>query len=314
MPALPDSALDVPSGSDPALDVQPGWLPGVPPSGSLGRPALPPPPASPQKFSPPVSFTASVSPADYPPESFRLGEQGIVRSRFLLTETGEATECAIDAPSNYPRLDEAACGLVRRWQYEARTETGKAIASYVTVNLVFSVLPPARPRIAGDFPSIPQPAAAIAERFTPAQAVNGHAVTANDFPADSIRMQEQGRIGLVFIVNEAGDVSECAVVSSSGYPRLDAAARAMVINRWKYKPAVLDGRPTAILVTANVVYQIGDDPICGKGATSTGASRHELHRRLERFQQNVEHRQDRCRWTDRFEKQSAHLVPPPASR
>ena len=67
-------------------------------------------------------------------------------------------------------------------------------------------------------------------------------------------MQEQGTIRLAFMVSETGDVSECAVEASSGYPRLDAAACAMVVGRWKYKPATLDGKTTSTLNTANVVY------------------------------------------------------------
>ena len=209
-----------------------------------------------------------VSEADYPPESLRLGEQGIVRSRFLLTETGEATECMVESTSGYPRLDEAACGLVRYLKYEPKTEGGKAIAAFITVNHVFFIAP-LRPPVGGD-PSLnvpdldasPRPASnmsagsVVAERFTLLAPANNHAVTADDYPADSIRMQEQGMIGLVVIVNETGDVSECAVVSSSGYPRLDAAARAMVVNRWKYKPAILDGNPIAILHNVNVVYRL----------------------------------------------------------
>jgi TonB family protein len=246
---LPESALDVPSGLDPTF--------------------VPPPPAPPQGFTPPAAFTDTVqSEGDYPPESFRLGEQGIVRSRFLLTETGDATECTIESTSGYQRLDEAACGLVHRWKYKPNMDGGRAIASFVTVNHVFFI-PPPRPPVVGD-PSLNVPGldtaprtasnisagSPLAERFTPLEPANNHAVTVNDYPADSIRMQEQGTIGLVLIVNETGDVSECVVWSSSGFPRLDAAARAMVVNRWKYKPAILDGKPTAILRNIDVVYQL----------------------------------------------------------
>ena len=256
-PTLPDSALDVPSGSDPALDVPPGWQsPG--PLDHAG-PGLPPPPASPQRLTPPATFTDVVSAeVDYPPESFRLGEQGIVRSRFLLTETGEATECTIEATSGYPRLDEAACGLVATvGSINRSTDGGKAVASLITVNLCVLHASsassrcrrpnPERARSLSSTDRRRQVPPLIAALLTPAEAANSHAVTADDYPADSIRMQEQGAIGLMFIVDETGDVSECAVTSSSGYPRLDAAARAMVVNRWKYKPAILDGKATAII-------------------------------------------------------------------
>ena len=69
-------------------------------------------------------------------------------------------------------------------------------------------------------------------------------------------MQEQGTIGLVFLVNEMGNVSECVVDLSSGYPRLDAAVCAMVVGRWKYRPARLDGKATITIHAANVVYML----------------------------------------------------------
>jgi TonB family protein len=257
-PTLSDPALDLPSGSDPALNLlPPDWTP--PPDGQ-GRAPAPPIPLPPPLFTPPAIYTGFVPSDDYPPESRRLGDQGIVRLRLLVTGTGEFPGCSIEATSGYPRLDEAACALVGRWKYKPSSET---TSSYVTVNLIFHI--PPRPRIVGDptlnVPergAIPQPAPEIAEavlaRFTHPQPITSHAITVDDYPADSIRMQEQGAIRLAFMIGERGDVSECAVEASSGYPRLDAAACAMVIGRWKYKPATLDGKTTSTINTANVVY------------------------------------------------------------
>ena len=255
-PALSDPALDVPTGRDPTLDVPLDW---TAPSGALIQPRVPPTPLPPQLITAPPMFTAIASPADYPPESLRLGEQGIIRSRFLVTETGETAGCSIEATSDYARLDEAACALVAGWKFKPG-----ANALPVTVNLIFEVptpptIPPGDPILnvpdRGPAPQQREAPPALG-RFTPVQSVTSHAVTVDDYPADSIRMQEQGTIRLVFLINEAGNVPECIVDMSSGYPRLDAAACAMVVRRWKYKPATLDGRATAIIATANVVYQL----------------------------------------------------------
>ena len=261
-PGVPDYLLDLPSGSDPAFNIPPDWKPG-----QALAPRTPPVPAPPERLTPPEVFTDVVSPEDYPPDSLRLGEQGVVRARFLVTERGAASDCTIDSISGHSRLDEVACGLVGRWNFKPRSDGGTAATSFVTINLVFGIFPP---RIPDGDPALnipaqerlPLPALAtgqtpsVLERFTPPQVVTSHAVTVDDYPAASIQFQEQGTIGLAFIVSETGDVSECAVVLSSGYPRLDAAARAMVVNRWKYKPARLDGKTTATLQTANVVYQL----------------------------------------------------------
>jgi len=59
-----------------------------------------------------------------------------------------------------------------------------------------------------------------------------------------------------FVIDPNGSVSECAVATSSGKPRLDDAACTMVKRRWKYKPATQDGKPVSIQQTANVVFQL----------------------------------------------------------
>jgi protein TonB len=81
-------------------------------------------------------------------------------------------------------------------------------------------------------------------------------VTADDYPAISVRLQEQGTVAIKFVVNPAGAVDECAVTTSSGKPRLDDAACTMVKKRWKYKPATQEGKPVAQNTTANVVFQL----------------------------------------------------------
>jgi periplasmic protein TonB len=91
--------------------------------------------------------------------------------------------------------------------------------------------------------------------FTPPEALNSHAMIADDYPAASIFAQEQGQIALQFFVTETGDVSECRIRSSSGYPRLDDAACALV-GRWKYKPAMVNGNVTSTFMTANVVFHL----------------------------------------------------------
>ena len=91
---------------------------------------------------------------------------------------------------------------------------------------------------------------------TPAVATTSHAVTADDYPAISIRLQEQGTVAIKFVINEDGGVSMCEVATPSGKPRLDDAACRMVTRRWKYKPATQDGKPVAVAQTANVVFQL----------------------------------------------------------
>ena len=87
-------------------------------------------------------------------------------------------------------------------------------------------------------------------------ATTSHQVTADDYPAISIRLQEQGTVAIKFNIGADGTVSECTVATSSGKPRLDDAACTMVKKRWKYKPATQDGKPVAVSLPAEVVFTL----------------------------------------------------------
>jgi TonB family protein len=98
-----------------------------------------------------------------------------------------------------------------------------------------------------------------AGKSVPAVAINNHAVTAEDYPPDSIRLAEQGGTRVRFIISDTGDVTECNVAISSGHSRLDVAACA-VVSRWKYRPAMQAGKPVAQNTTANIVFVLPDAP------------------------------------------------------
>jgi protein TonB len=110
-----------------------------------------------------------------------------------------------------------------------------------------------------DRPAAPPPVVAAAPPPpppTPAVATTSHAVTANDYPAISLRLQEQGVVSVRYQVAPDGSVSEVEVKKSSGSERLDDAAVAMVKRRWKFKPATQDGKPVAVWQEANVIFKL----------------------------------------------------------
>jgi protein TonB len=73
-----------------------------------------------------------------------------------------------------------------------------------------------------------------------------------DYPRDSRRRGEQGTVVLDVEVSADGHVESVAIVSSSGYPRLDEAA-ALAIREAQFTPALLDGR--AVGGTVRVPYR-----------------------------------------------------------
>lgn len=81
-------------------------------------------------------------------------------------------------------------------------------------------------------------------------------MTAEDYPAISIRLVEQGVVSIKYLVQPDGSVGDCAITKSSGHSRLDDAACTMVKRRWKFKPATQAGKPVAEYLLADVKFQL----------------------------------------------------------
>lgn len=61
------------------------------------------------------------------------------------------------------------------------------------------------------------------------------------YPIDSRRKREQGTVVLTLTLGVDGAVESLAVTQSSGFPRLDSAARDAV-RGWRWKPMIRDGQ------------------------------------------------------------------------
>lgn len=140
-----------------------------------------------------------------------------------------------------------------------------AIAPEVTIDLAAAPPPPVTTAISNTPPPPPAPPAPVVQAAPPpppppkqvdATPTTSHGVTADDYPPVSIRLQEQGKVGIKYVVGADGVVSECAVTGSSGKPRLDDAACTMVKKRWKFKPATLGDKPFAQAITAEVIFAL----------------------------------------------------------
>jgi len=90
------------------------------------------------------------------------------------------------------------------------------------------------------------PAVPIAPPAAPAQrtaaVVDARGCEKPPYPAASLRANERGIVRLSFLIDVDGRVLESKVERSSGYRRLDEAARA-ALGACKFRPATVDGRP-----------------------------------------------------------------------
>lgn len=59
----------------------------------------------------------------------------------------------------------------------------------------------------------------------------------NDYPTESLKAGEQGTVAFRLDIDAEGKASNCVVVLSSGYPRLDKATCDVMIRRARFTPA-----------------------------------------------------------------------------
>jgi protein TonB len=91
-------------------------------------------------------------------------------------------------------------------------------------------------------PAVPVPPPAVSGPARTPAVVDARGCPAPSYPPASERAKETGIVTLNFLINVDGKVLESKVERSSGYRRLDEAARAgLAICR--FTPATVDGRP-----------------------------------------------------------------------
>ena len=118
--------------------VPPPALPEPPPAPVVVAPVpVPAPPVVP--VTPPL-FNADYldnPPPAYPALSRRLGEEGRVILRVLVSPAGRAEEVQVRSSSGYSRLDEAARDTVRGWKFVPAKRGEQAVAAWVLVPISF---------------------------------------------------------------------------------------------------------------------------------------------------------------------------------
>jgi protein TonB len=76
------------------------------------------------------------------------------------------------------------------------------------------------------------------------------------YPAQALRMRQQGLVMLRVLVDEAGRPAEVAIESSSGFRVLDEAALKVVKKRWHFVPATRDGAPIQAWALVPVSFEL----------------------------------------------------------
>jgi len=116
-----------------------------------------------------------------------------------------------------------------------------AVAAPATANAIAAVSATPQPA-APVVPTVTAPPAPAAAPVRVAAVVNSANCEKPDYPSASRRLEEEGTVSLRFLVGVDGKVIQAEVEKSSGFKRLDEAARAG-LSRCAFKPATVDGKP-----------------------------------------------------------------------
>lgn len=94
--------------------------------------------AAPKTITSGVEYIQAPQPV-YPPMSKRMGEQGKVILRVLVSESGKPDQVQIQTSSGSARLDEAGRQAAMRALFKPHLEDGRAVSVYVIVPLNFQL-------------------------------------------------------------------------------------------------------------------------------------------------------------------------------
>ena len=108
--------------------------PGVTPAAAAPDPA----PAAPRVITTGVEYLKTPQP-DYPAVSRRMGEQGKVVLRILVSEKGLPEQVLVQSSSGFERLDQAGRQAALRALFKPHLEDGRPVAVYVIVPLNFQL-------------------------------------------------------------------------------------------------------------------------------------------------------------------------------
>lgn len=78
-------------------------------------------------------------PPVYPPLARRIGEQGRILLRVLVTQEGAAERVELRTSSGSARLDNAALDTVKRWRFVPARQGDRPVAAWVVVPISFSL-------------------------------------------------------------------------------------------------------------------------------------------------------------------------------
>ena len=155
-------------------------------------------------------------------------------------ESGQAISASALSPVEDSKLLAAALSAAKSCRYQPAIENGRPTTGFARVTYNLGPPPAAQP-LAGR-PAIVD--------------MNACAPTADDYPKESIRLQEMGTTVVRFSVDQNGHLTAFGVVRSSGYLRLDFTALIKLAG-CKFRPGRdSEGRPVGASVDLEYQWRL----------------------------------------------------------
>lgn len=104
-------------------------------------------------------------------------------------------------------------------------------------------------------PPSPEPSVSVAPPGPPEATLAYRAAPLN-FPAIAVRQHMHGTVLLRVLVDEEGKPIQVEMEQSSGYALLDRSARDQVLSKWRFQPAIVDGRATKAWARVPVSFEL----------------------------------------------------------
>lgn len=182
---------------------------------------------------PPVVIAASCPRLEY--DHHRLKENTIVDLAYRLSATGTLISITVLSASVDPVLDAAVQAMLQSCKlFVPAVSDGKAVEGIG--RYVYRMSPPG-----------PRPTMTDAKGCAPG---------ANDYPPESLRLNETGTTRIRFAVNAEGKLESASVVKSSGFPRLDEAAISKLRTCTFRAGRTVDGKPTGGTFDVDYVWKL----------------------------------------------------------
>lgn len=127
-------------------------------------------------------------------------------------------------------------------------DTPPVLADFVEGTNAILIDPvPVRPQPVPDVPATPI--------VVPPQVDAKRGLTEPAYPAQDVRLGNEGTVLLSVYVLANGAVGEVLLQKTSGFPRLDESALSEA-RRWKFKPGTEDGKPAAMWKQLPITFRI----------------------------------------------------------